>query len=320
MAENQTKTYADRAPEIPFKLKSFSKEGEKRFAHLINTVADYSETGKSVLETAANEGYQLQMMLMGGNYGFVCPETKTIYLNSAASDGHLIETLVHECRHIQQHKNGIPSEHGEFVLRDAVKLSRAKEADAETMGASAAYEIMINGGGREVWDALTEKAPKITEGLLNAAEREGAPLNHKMMQAAFDGWYQNREIMQIYEDSYLVTQCLGGSCDSRNNPRDYFKREMSSKEMVSAFCLDASGKCYQSGRLNVLDEPERLQVQQKVLDMAERVNGNRRQSGLNADVSYHSLYAWGTAPKNGGKGADKAVLSAAAAKLRGSSR
>ena len=90
--------------------------------------------------------------------------------------------------------------------------------------------------------------------------------------------------------------------------------------MVSAFCLDASGKCYQSGRLNVLDEPERLQVQQKVLDMAERVNGNRRQSGLNADVSYQSLYAWGTAPKNGGKGADKAVLTAAAAKLKESSR
>lgn len=76
MAENQTKTYADRAPEIPFKLKSFSKEGEKRFAHLINTVADYSETGKSVLETAANEGYQLQMMLMGGQLRLCLPRNK----------------------------------------------------------------------------------------------------------------------------------------------------------------------------------------------------------------------------------------------------
>ena len=314
MSDDKKTEYADREPVIPFKLKAFSKETERRFAYLINTVADYSPTGKSVLETAAKEGYQLQMMLMSGTFGFVCPEMKTIYLNSAASDGHLTETLVHEARHIQQHVNGIPSDHGEFVLRDALKLSRAKEADAETIGASAAYEIMVNGGGRAAWDALTENAPQITKGMRDAADRDGAPLTHKMMQGAFDGWYKNPAVMRIYEDSYMMTECLGGSCDSRNDPRNYFKREMSSKEMVSAFCLDAEGKGYQSDRPNVLDEPERLQVQQKVLDMAKSVNENRRINGLTPDYSYRNLYLWGEAPKTVEKASNQAVLNAVAAK------
>lgn len=317
MSDDNKKEYADREPAVPFKLKAYSKETERRFAYLINTVADHSPTGRSVLETAAKEGYQLQMMLMGGNYGFVCPEMKTIYLNSAASDGHLIETLVHESRHVQQHADGVPSEHGEFVLRDALKLSRAKEADAETIGASAAYEIMVNGGNREAWDALAEKAPKITEGLLAAAERDGAPLTHKMMQGAFDGWYKNPAIMHIYEDNYMMTECLGGSCDSRNDPAKYFKREMSSKEMVSAFCLDADGKEYQSDRPNVLDEPERLQVQQKVLDSAKNVNEYRQKNGLKPDFSYQELFPWGKVPKTAQKASNQSVLSvdAAAKKL-----
>ncbi len=242
MSDDKKTEYADREPVIPFKLKAFSKETERRFAYLINTVADYSPTGKSVLETAA------------------------------------------------------------------------KEADAETIGASAAYEIMVNGGGRAAWDALTEKAPQITKGMLDAAEREGAPLTHKMMQGAFDGWYKNPAVMRIYEDSYMMTECLGGSCDSRNDPRNYFKREMSSKEMVSAFCLDAEGKGYQSDRPNVLDEPERLQVQQKVLDMAKSVNENRRINGLTPDYSYRSLYLWGEAPKTVEKASNQAVLNAVAAK------
>ena len=197
---------------------------------------------------------------------------------------------------------------------DAVCIFVNDTADAETIGASAAYEIMVNGGGRAAWDALTEKAPQITKGMLDAAEREGAPLTHKMMQGAFDGWYKNPAVMRIYEDSYMMTECLGGSCDSRNDPRNYFKREMSSKEMVSAFCLDAEGKGYQSDRPNVLDEPERLQVQQKVLDMAKSVNENRRINGLTPDYSYRNLYLWGEAPKTVEKASNQAVLNAVAAK------
>ena len=41
-----------------------------------DTLAEYKDDlKKTIAERKANEGYQLQMMLMGGNYGFVCPET-----------------------------------------------------------------------------------------------------------------------------------------------------------------------------------------------------------------------------------------------------
>lgn len=292
MAEQE---YTDQEPLIPFKIQAYTKSGKARFACLINTIAEHSPTGRSVLRAAAGEGYGLQMMLMSGMSGFVCPENKTIYLNSACSDGALIETLAHECRHVEQHAKGVPDHHYECVLRDAVKLSRAAEADAETIGASACYEIMVNGGNDAPWKALEEKAPKITQGMAGATAYPGAPLTAEMMRGAFDGWYRNKAIMDIYEDSYIMGECLGNALSTsyKNNPADYFKREMSSAEIVNMFCTDGQGKCYWAGKPDVLDEPERLQVREKVIASARNVNAARAEMGLKPDHSYRDLYVYG---------------------------
>lgn len=317
--EAEKPVYKDQEPMIGFGIQAYTKETELRFAHLINTVADYSPTGRGVLETAAAEGYKLQMLLASGMSGFVCPEMKTIYLNPACDDGALIETLVHESRHLYQHTKGIPSSHHEFILKDAVMLSRAKEADAETIGAAACYEIMVNGGIKEPWRAMEEKAPMITKGLTEAAAYEGAPVTSEMLQGAFTGWYKNPEIMNRYEDSYIMTQVLGNATSRSREaePSDYFKRTMSSEEIVSTFCADAAGKCYWAGRPGVLAEPEFLEVREKVVQTAQSVNLFReKELGLKRDDSYQQLPIRGQRPKESPKTADKTAAVVLAAKQK----
>lgn len=314
MTEKQTE-YKDQEPLVPFKIQAFSPAGKARFSYLINTIAEHSETGRGVLESAAKEGYCLQMMLMSGVNGFVCPENKTIYLNSSCNDNELIETLAHECRHVEQHARGVPEQRYEFVLRDALKLSRAIEADAETIGAATCYEIKQKTGNDGPWKALEQKAPKITQGMSEKAQGDNSALTMQMLQGAFDGWYKNKAIMDIYEDNYIMTECLGNALNrsSRNNPADYFKREISSKELVEMMCTDKSGKCYWSDKPDVLDEPERLQVREKVLNSAKTVNDVRESMGLKRDNSYQDLYVYGQVPAQKPVARKTPVLTAAIA-------
>lgn len=313
--------YTEQDPLIPFRIQAFSQSGKQRLAYLINTIAEHSPTVRRVLEQAAEAGYGLQMMLMSGTHGFVCPDNKMIYLNSACSDGALIETLAHECRHVEQHVKGIPEHHYEFVLRDAVKLSRASEADAETIGAASCYEIMINSGNDAPWKALQEKAPKITQGMSAAAAYPGAPLTPEMMQGAFDGWYKNKQIMDIYEESYIMHECLGNalSLSYGNKPSDYFKREISSAEIVKTICTDKSGRCYWADRTDVLDEPERLRVDEKVIRFAQSVNDTREKEGLKPDRSYRELFVYGQdlkSPSRNIPAAEKSILAAGLARKK----
>ena len=53
MAEQE---YTDQEPLIPFKIQAYTKSGNARFACLINTIAEHSPTGRSVLRAAAGEG------------------------------------------------------------------------------------------------------------------------------------------------------------------------------------------------------------------------------------------------------------------------
>lgn len=49
MAEQE---YTDQEPLIPFKIQAYTKSGKARFACLINTIAEHSPTGRSVLRAA----------------------------------------------------------------------------------------------------------------------------------------------------------------------------------------------------------------------------------------------------------------------------
>lgn len=302
--------YKDQEPKVPFPLKCYGKETELRFAHLINTVAENSPIGLAVMEAAFKEGYSLQMVSATGWSGTVIPEAKMIYLNPLAEDAALVNTLVHECRHVEQYAKGLPTSHHEYNLKDAIKISRAKEADAEATSTAACYEIMVNTGIDGPWLAQKEKTPKITGGLMAAVPYESSPVTTEMLQGAFDGWFQNPKIIETYENTILMTQCLDNSLSTWRNLKveDYFQKQMSSKEIVTSICTDAKGKCYWSNNPDVLDRPTCLEVSEKVFEKAKFVNNARnKEYGLKQDKSYLDLPIRGHKPKEVLKTADKAV-------------
>ncbi len=287
--------YKVQEPMIPFQIQAYTDAGRNRFAHLINMIAEHSPTGRAVLEDAAEAGYKLQMQAMSGTQGFVCDELKTIFLSTCYDDNVLVETLAHECRHVQQHMKGMPESLHEFVVRDAVKVNRAIEADAEAVGASVCYEIMENGGNDAPLKALEQKAPKIVGGMMAAVRSGEKTASPEMMQGAFDGWFKNKAIMDIYEKSMIFNDCLGNSLRDYSDSKrtDFFKREMSSAKIVNMICHDVTGKCYWADKPDVLEEPARLQVAEATVAFAETVNKDRAESGLNVDTSYKGLYVYG---------------------------
>lgn len=287
--------YKKQEPMIPFKIQAYTDAGKNRFAHLINTIAEHSATGRAVLQDAAKFGYKLQMQAMSGTQGFVCDEMKTIFLSTCYDDDVLVETLAHECRHVQQNMKGMPDNFHEFVIRDAVKVNRAIEADAEVIGAAVCYEIMKNGGNDAPLKALEKKVPKIVGGMMAAVKGDEKVATPEMMRGAFDGWFKNKAIMDIYEKSVIFTDCLGNSLrDYRDSKRtDFFKRAMSSAELVNTICHDAAGKCYWANNPDVMEEPARLQVAERTIIFAKGVNEDRGKDGLNVDTSYKGLYAYG---------------------------
>ncbi len=310
--------YIAQEPKIDLPFQAYSENGRNRFAHLINTIADYSPTGRAVLEDAAKAGFKLQMQAMSGTQGFVCEEMKTIFLSTCYDDNVLMETLAHECRHVQQGMRGVPDNYRELVIRDTVKLNRGIEADAESVGAATAWEIRKNSGNDGPWKALAEKCPKITQGMEAAAKGDEKIATPAMMRGAFDGWYQNKPMMDIYEKSVICTDVLSNSLQEHreSKPADFFKREMSSAEMVNMFCKDSAGKCYWADKPDVLDEPARLQINESTMAFAKSVNEFRAENNLKVDTSYNGLSVYGTAPKTAEKNAKNAVLQAAVARKK----
>lgn len=310
--------YIAQEPKIDLPFQAYTENGKNRFAHLINTIADNSPTGRAVLEDAAKAGYQLKMQAMSGTQGFVCEELKTIFLSTCYDDNVLMETLAHECRHVQQVMRGVPDNHRELVIRDTVKMNRAIEADAEAVGAATAWEIRKNSGNDGPWKALEEKCPKITQGMESAAKGDERIATPAMMRGAFDGWYQNKPMMDIYEKNVVFNDALSNSLQEHREakPADFFKREMSSAEMVNMFCKDTAGKCYWADNPDVLNEPARLQINQNTMDFAKSVNEFRADKKLKVDTSYNDLYVYGTASKTAGKSANSAALQAAVARKK----
>ena len=165
---------------------------------------------------------------------------------------------------------------------------------------------------------MEEKCPKITQGLEAAAKGDEKTATPAMMRGAFDGWYQNKPMMDIYEKNVIFTDALSNSLQvhRESKPADFFKREMSSAEMVNMFCKDSAGKCYWADKPDVLNEPARLQINEETMNFAKSVNRFRAENNLKVDTSYNDLYVYGTAPKTAEKSANSAVLQAAAARKK----
>lgn len=265
-------SYPDEAPEIDIAVKGRrGKKGasdEKRLISFVNTIARNSPFGRAVLEDAAKDGFTLVMENQKDSCGFCDKESKIIALNPALSDSLLVATLAHESRHAQQFARGAEDAFGVFNLKGEIMYTRAMEADAETAAAATCHEIRINSGNNGPWKDFSEDSVEIANGFMAAAPSKDAPINDKMLQGAFNGWYQDVPMMEAYEDSYIVDTMRYAMKGPKDQMPDYDK-DVKSEDIVKLFCSNAKGECYWADNRKVLDGRDKISISAETYNTAK---------------------------------------------------
>ena len=266
-------------------------EMKARLTGIVGKIEKYSGTGGMLLKQACKNGYKLIMAFGEGWAGQVDADRKLIVLNAWESDERLIETLAHECCHVRQFSHGVDYGCGMYNIKDAVRLHRCKEADAEAFAAAVCHEIRVSSGDESPWKAFASGRPFVAHGLEKAASNQKeSVVTPSMLRAAFDGWYADERVVRAYEENYIekgiLTECFG----RRKNLRDYFHKETTSEKIVFMVCVDDKGKCYWSDNPAVLNERHRLLVDRTTVRYAEKVlTGIEKMTGIKQNHSYREL-------------------------------
>ncbi len=272
-------------------IKHGSAEMKSRSVKVIDTIAKYSKTGRMLLKQARKDGYKL-IMIPGGDWaGRVDAKRKLIVLNARETDEQLIEALVHECRHIQQFSRGVDYGCGAYNIKDAVRLHRCKEADAEAVTAAVCHEIRCRCGNEGPWKAFASGRPFVAAGLEKAAlNQKTSAVTPLMLRAAFDGWYADEKVVQIYEENYIEKGILTECFSQKEKLGNYFRKKTTSEKIVSMVCADDKGGCYWSINPFVLNERSRLLINKSTVLRAEKVlTGIEKMTGIKQNHSYREL-------------------------------
>ena len=268
-----------------------SVASQKRTRKMEGMIAGYSETGYSLLKQAQKDGYLLKWDVGNGWSGQVDADKKLIVLNDEETDGRLIETLVHECRHIWQFSKGVEYGCGMYNIKDAIRFHRCKEADAEAVTAAVCREIYLNSGDSSAWKAFASGRPFVAEGLERAARnRKESAVSHSMLQSAFNGWYKDERVVRAYEEHYIEKGILTECFDKNKNLKSFFRKKTTSEKIVLTVCSDNCGGCYWKENPFVLNEPYRLLVSETTVRRAgEVLTGIEKITGIKQNHSYREL-------------------------------
>ncbi len=255
--------YPDEAPLVDIQIKGRKgkkqNNDEKRLISFINTIARHSPFGRAVLEDAAKDGYTLVFENQKDSCGFCDKENKMIALNPVLSDELLIATLAHESRHAQQFSRGAEDAFGVFNLKSELMYTRAMEADAETAAAATCHEIRVHSGNNGPWKEFAGDSVEIAANFVRAAPSPDSPVTDKMLQGAFNGWYQDIPMMTAYEESYVVDTMKYALRHAKDDMPPYDKTAESA-EIVNMFCSNADGKCYWAENPDVLNDKDKLSI------------------------------------------------------------
>lgn len=271
---------------IPFKTKARKPKDQARLVKFINTIAESSPFGKSVLEEAASAGYTLCFEQQKDSCGFCDPDSRMIVLNPTLPDNLLIATLAHEARHAQQFCRGASAEFGQYNVKSEIMYTRAEEADAETAAAATCHEIRINSGNDGPWKSFSSDSVEIATEFMNAASSKDAPVSDKMLQAAFNGWYKATDMVEAYEEGY-IQDVMNEAVQYKDEQSYPYDKKISSADIVTMFCQNAEGKCYWNNNKDVLNEKEKLSVCAETITACDKffVTRNKRY-GTEMDNSY----------------------------------
>ena len=174
-----------------------------RMVHIVNRLAK-SPAGRETLEIAAQAGYKFGFLDAATNcFGCCFGGIDCIGLGPMASDDKLVSTLCHECRHAGQgvRMKDIP-DRDKLNVASIIRVSRAKEADAQAYALKACKELEMQ-GDRGPLATFAKFYPPIYDAYESAFNQEGV-LNDKVVAAVFKGWYDQKGTKQNYEEGYII--------------------------------------------------------------------------------------------------------------------
>lgn len=296
-------SYKDEKPEIEIGLVG-TKTEKKRLAHLVNTIAKNSPTGRKVLEDAAKAGYSVGFELLAESCGCCNKENKLISLNPCMNDAKLTTTFAHESRHAQQDMRKVNSHFCTYDIATELKLRRAKEADAQAVALQTALEVRAATHDGSAFREFKKAYPEIVAELpLFTKER---PLESvvadrdKNMTVAFNSWFDQQAIVSAYENSYLKAhlETIGGKNETEQLhifAERPFRGHLSSAQILEQVCQTEDGKCYMGTDRHALDRPKMCGIAFETKAAADVFFARReRLTGQPKDNSYQELPSRGS--------------------------
>ena len=237
-SEKKKTSAAKEKPAVDIPLQG-GKAKKEKLTKVINEMCE-SDAGRAILQTAANNGYELKFdpeLEETGQYGYADPNEYCCALNPANSMAENIVTLAHELRHAYQFGYEKLTEDVRCEEHDTKTLlhqDRIMEADAESYGCLVAWELKEK-GHEDCWNDFAAEFPEITDAFEKTLKETGD--KNKARTAAFKGWYDDAERRDSY-DKDIVEEI------EETLPDDFKKKlkSISAETFVKAFCTDPGTK------------------------------------------------------------------------------
>ena len=249
-------------PVVDIDMTECKPEHQPRMIALVNRLAK-SPCGLETLQIAAENGFKFSFFDKGVRCCGACDEAgHWVRLNENESDDKLIGTLCHECRHAGQFVRGAHEAQGVMDIKSELIVFRAMEADAQTYGITACKELALQ-GETGPYETFKKRYPEIEKAFDTAYQKEGK-VNHNVMTATFEGWYDQLRTKTVYEEAYQIEPMTKEIYDLQQGKKPtlfYDKQSMGAEEAVAMAGWTKNGNYY-------VNDPKRLESG-KFLDVAQ---------------------------------------------------
>lgn len=294
-AQKGQSAYPEELLTVNVDLSLCTPEELPRMIHIVNRLAK-SPAGRETLEIAAQAGYKFGFLDAATNcFGCCFGGINCIGLGPMASDDKLVSTLCHECRHAGQgvRMKGIP-DRDQLNVASIIRVSRAKEADAQAYALKACKELEMQ-GDKGPLATFAKFYPPIYEAYENAFKQEGV-MNDKVVAAVFKGWYDQRGTKQNYEEGYIIEpmhDAIEKFNQGTNKDTYTFYHNVDSEKVVEKIGWTKDGNYLAGEKPKFLDEPRYSSIGERTKADSQAFFKIRQEKvGIQPDTSVDTMFTY----------------------------
>lgn len=278
-------------PAVDVDMSECKEEDKPRLVSILNRLAK-SPCGLETLQIAKDHDFKFSFFEPGVRCFGACDELGNwVRLSPDATDDKLVGTLAHECRHAGQFARGAHEKFGVTDVRSEIISFRTMEADAQTYAVTSCKELALQGDDKP-YQKFKETYPEIEMAFDAAYKKAGNQVNHDVMTATFDGWYDQLRTKTVYESSYQIEPMLKEIYDLKQGKEPtlfYNQGTISAKEALSIAGWTKEGNYY-TNNPEQLESGKFLDVSERSMqDMKEFFKMRQELTGMAPDASLESI-------------------------------